>query len=90
LVTGCARSGHYYDSKDIVPNVESKIASTKAYRSNYVNGWYCKGDWHAPCQIPEGVANGVAAKFSKRMIDTDGSPGEMLLGFEKVLYEMNR
>jgi len=84
---GCARSGCYYDFNVTVPTVQGQIAGVKAYCSGYENGWYRKGNWYQGCRILEGVNNGVAAKFSERMNDTDSSPDEILLSFELAAYE---
>jgi hypothetical protein len=81
---GCARSGCYYNFN--VPSVDGIIGGVKAYCTGRENGWYRKGNWYEPCQILEGANNGVAAKFSERTSDTDGSPDEIWLSFEKAAY----
>jgi len=84
---GCSRSGCSYNFNVTVPSVEGQILGVKAYCNGYENGWYRKGNWFDNCQILEGVNNGVAAKFSERESDVDGSPKEIILSFTLAGYE---
>jgi hypothetical protein len=83
---GCSRSGCSYNFNVTVPRVEGEIAGVKAYCNGYENGWYRRGNTFDGCQILEGSNNGVAAKFSERESDVDGSPKEIIVSFELGAY----
>jgi hypothetical protein len=84
---GCTGSGCIYGFNVTVPSIEGKIAGVKAYCVGNENGWYRKGNWYKPCQILEGVNNGVSAKFSERVDDNGTYPDQILLSFAKTALD---
>ncbi|KAF2193759.1 hypothetical protein K469DRAFT_619047 [Zopfia rhizophila CBS 207.26] len=79
---GCARSGCSYNFNITVPTIEGEIGGVKAYCSGYENGAF-----FIPCQILEGVNNGVAAKLLPREDESGRGPQQFAVSFLKASYE---
>ncbi|EDU47757.1 hypothetical protein PtrSN002B_010765 [Pyrenophora tritici-repentis] len=80
----CIRSLCTYRFDVTIPSADN-IAGVSARCSGYENGGYKLENWYADCDIVSGPKNnGVAAKLSTRLGDSDSNPSQIFVSFVQV------